>query len=305
LEGSAAVTTTETDQRQAAREAALVERVVAAFDATPDPRLRTLMHALVRHLHDFVRDVRLTQDEWQKAIEFLTAVGHITDGERQEYILLSDVLGVSMQTVTVANPADENATEATVLGPFFLEESPAVPLGGDIAHGASGEPCWVEGRVTAVDGTPVPGARVEVWEADDEGRYDVQYGDGRRTGRGHLFSDAEGRYAFWAVTPSPYPIPHDGPVGALLSANGRSPMRASHLHFMVTAAGCRTLVTHIFVAGDSLLDSDSVFGVRPSLVKTFVTHAGTEPAPAGRDLAGRGWRSVEFDIVLAPAEPAT
>jgi hydroxyquinol 1,2-dioxygenase len=282
------------------REERLVERVVASFDGTPDPRLRQLMRALTRHLHAFVREVRLTEAEWQQAIAFLTATGHLTDDRRQEFILLSDVLGASMQTVTVNNEAYRNATEATVFGPFFVEDSPAIPLGGDIAGGAPGQPCWVEGTVTDTDGRPVPNGRIEVWEADDDGFYDVQYADDRTAARGHLHTDARGGYRFWAITPTPYPIPHDGPVGRMLAATGRSPMRASHLHFMVAAEGLRTLVTHIFVRGDDRLDADSVFGVRDSLVRDFEPQAAGTPTPDGRDLGDRTWTRVRFDMVLAP-----
>ncbi len=292
-----------TDEEQDARERALVERVVASFDATPDARLREVVQALTRHLHGFLREVRLTEEEWQAAIAFLTATGHITDERRQEFILLSDVLGASMQTIAINNPAYRDATEATVFGPFFMEGSPEIGPGGDISAGAPGEPCWVEGVVTDTSGEPVAGARVEVWEADEEGLYDVQYGDDRVAARGHLFTDEEGRFSFWAITPTPYPIPHDGPVGRLLEATRRSPMRASHLHFMVSAAGLRTLVTHIFVRGDELLGSDSVFGVKESLVKEFEPQLADAPTPDGRDLGGCEWSRVRFDIVLAPAQP--
>jgi hydroxyquinol 1,2-dioxygenase len=285
---------------QETREQQLTERVTASFDGTPDPRLKELMRALTRHLHAFVREVRLTEAEWQQAIAFLTATGHLTDDRRQEFILLSDVLGASMQTVTINNQAYWDATEATVFGPFFVEGSPEVPLGGDISGGAPGQPCWVEGTVTDTRGEPVPDARIEVWEADDDGFYDVQYADGRVAARGHLHTDADGAYRFWAIVPTPYPIPHDGPVGQLLAATGRSPMRASHLHFMVEAAGLRTLVTHIFVRGDELLDRDSVFGVRDSLVKDFRPQPPGTPAPDDRDLGDRPWTRVRFDIVLAP-----
>jgi len=173
---------------QEERESKLVERVVASFDATPDPRLKDLMQALTRHLHAFLREVRLTEEEWQRAIEFLTATGHITDDRRQEFILLSDILGASMQTIAINNEAYQNATEATVFGPFFVEGSPEIEPGGDIAAGASGEPCWVEGTVTDTFGQPVPHALIEVWEADRDGFYDVQYDDGRVAARGHLFS---------------------------------------------------------------------------------------------------------------------
>jgi hydroxyquinol 1,2-dioxygenase len=289
---------------QDARESQLVDRVVASFDATPDARLKELMQALTRHLHAFLREVRLTEDEWQAAIAFLTATGHITDERRQEFILLSDVLGASMQTVTINNAAYANATEATVFGPFFVEGSPEIERGGDVAAGATGDPCWVDGTVTDTRGNPVPGALIEIWEADQDGFYDVQYDDDRVAGRGHLYCDDEGRYSFWAIAPTPYPIPDDGPVGRLLNAVGRSPMRASHLHFLVRAEGFRTLVTHIFVRGDELLDHDSVFGVRDSLVLDFELQPVGTPTPDGRALDERPWSRVRFDIVLAPAAPS-
>jgi hydroxyquinol 1,2-dioxygenase len=293
---------TDVSAEQQAREAELVDRVVASFDGASDARLKQIMQSAVRHLHAFLRDVRLTEQEWKQGIDFLTAVGHLTDERRQEFILLSDTLGVSMQTIAINNEAYADATEATVFGPFFVEDSPQVERGGDISFGAAGEPCWVEGTVTGVDGTPLPGARIEVWQADEAGFYDVQYDDDRVAARAHLVTDEQGRYSFWGITPNPYPIPHDGPVGQMLDAVGRSPIRASHLHFMVTAPGYRTLVTHIFVRGDELLDRDSVFGVKESLVKDFLPHPAGTPTPDGRDMDGRTWSQVRFDIVLAPAE---
>jgi hydroxyquinol 1,2-dioxygenase len=286
---------------QQQREQDLVDRVVASFAQTPDPRLRELMGAVVRHLHAFLREVRLTEAEWTTAIEFLTAVGHITDDRRQEFILLSDTLGASMQTIAMNNEAYANATEATVFGPFFVDDAPLIPMGGDIAGGASGEPCYVEGTVTDTSGAPIPGARLEVWEADDQGFYDVQYDDDRTAGRAHLFSDSDGSFRFWAVTPTPYPIPHDGPVGAMLAATGRSPMRAAHLHFMVTAPGHRTLVTHIFVRGDTYVERDSVFGVKESLITDFTPQPASAPTPDGHAVGG-SWSRARFDIVLAPGE---
>ncbi|MDH6289715.1 hydroxyquinol 1,2-dioxygenase [Rhodococcus opacus] len=287
---------------QQVREEELTERVVASFEATTDPRLRQIMQAAVRHLHAFLREVRLTEGEWNVGIDFLTAVGHITDDRRQEFILLSDTLGASMQTIAINNEASADATEATVFGPFFVEDSPQVALGGDIASGAGGQPCWVEGSVQDTAGQPVGGARIEVWEADEDGLYDVQYDDNRTAGRAHLFSAEDGTFRFWAVTPTPYPIPHDGPVGRMLAASGRSPMRASHLHFMVSADGQRTLVTHIFVRGDEFLSSDSVFGVKDSLVKEFVEQPAGTSTPDGRDVGNQTWSRVRFDIVLAPAD---
>lgn len=291
-------------QIQKQLEQVLTDRVVESFTNTEDPRLKELLQGLVKHLHAYVRDVRLTEEEWNTAIEFLTAVGHITDDRRQEFILLSDVLGISMQTINVNNTAYKNATEATVFGPFFVDDAPRIEIEGDIAGGAPGEPCWVEGTVTDTNGNPLSNARIEVWEADDEGFYDVQYTDDRVAGRAHLFTDDHGRYSFWGLTPTPYPIPHDGPVGQMLEATNRSPMRASHLHFMVTAENMRTLVTHIFVEGDELLSSDSVFGVKDSLVKQFHSQPAETPTPDGRDLNGQAWSRVRFDIVLAPEDEA-
>lgn len=288
----------ETSPEQAAREEELVARVVASFDGCEDDRLRTLVQALTRHLHAFVREVRLTEDEWGAAIAFLTAAGHVTDDKRQEFILLSDVLGASMQTIAINNEADGDATEATVWGPFFVEGSPEIELGDDMSFGAPGQPCWVEGTVTSTDGTPLAGALVEVWEADEDGFYDVQYSDGRTSARAHLHTDADGGFRFWGITPTPYPIPHDGPVGRLLAATGRSPMRASHLHFLVRAPEHRQLVTHIFVKGDELLESDSVFGVKDSLVKEFVEQPAGTPTPDGRAVEGT-WTRTRFDVVLA------
>jgi hydroxyquinol 1,2-dioxygenase len=288
---------------QQEREAEVTRQVLASFDGCADPRLREIMRSLVHHLHAFVREVRLTEVEWNQGIDFLTRTGRISDERRQEFILLSDVLGASMQTVAVNNEAYGDATEATVFGPFFVENSPEIGQGGDLSFGAVGEPCWVEGSVTDAAGHPVAGARIEVWEADGDGFYDTQYGDDRMAARAHLYSDAEGRYRFWGLTPTPYPIPHDGPVGGLLTAVGRSPMRASHLHFMVSAPTHRTLVTHIFVRGDELLDRDSVFGVKESLVMDFVHQSAGTPTPDARDLGDRSWSRVRFDIVLAPDGP--
>jgi hydroxyquinol 1,2-dioxygenase len=284
---------------QGNRERQLADAVVASFAGTPDERLRTVLTAVVEHLHALIREVRLTEREWERAVAFLTRVGHLTDDKRQEFILLSDVLGASMQTIIVNDDPTGRTTEATVVGPFFVENSPRVELGGDIAGGASGEPCWVEGRITDVDGRPLGGARIEVWEADDDGYYDVQYVDGRCAARAHLYADDDGRYRFWALTPTSYPIPSDGPVGALLEATNRSPVRAPHLHFMVSHEGMRTVTTHVFVAGDDL-GSDSVFGIRDSLIVDFVRAAQDEPTPDGRVIDAATWTRARFDLVLAP-----
>jgi alcohol dehydrogenase class IV/protocatechuate 3,4-dioxygenase beta subunit len=282
---------------QGAREEAVTDEVLASFAGADTARYREIMQSLVRHLHAFAREVRLTESEWEQGIDFLTRAGHITDDRRQEFILLSDVLGLSMLTVAINAPASAGATESTVVGPFFVADAPEVPLGGDIAGEAKGRPCYVSGTVQGTGGEPLPGARIEVWESDEDGFYDVQYPDGRIGGRGWLRSAPDGGYRFWSVRPAPYPIPDDGPVGALLTAAGRGPMRPAHLHFKVEAPGYRTLITHIFVAGDPYLDRDAVFGVKDSLITDFAEHP-PGPGPDGRPL-DEPWTSVRFDIVLA------
>ena len=287
---------------QATREFALTEQVVASFENSQDPRFRAVMSALVRHLHAFIRDVRLTQAEWDVAIDFLTRSGQITDEHRQEFILLSDVLGASMMTVAVNAPARSTATESTVFGPFFVQNAPLIENGDDIGAGMSGRPCYVHGSVRSTTGEPLPGARVEVWAADEAGFYDVQYEGSALAGRAHLTTTDAGDFDYWTVQPAAYPIPHDGPVGELLTAAGRSPMRPAHIHFMVTHPGYETLITHIFVAGDKWLDDDAVFGVKQSLVVPFVEHA-PGAGPNGRLLTD-AWSSARFDIALAPAAVA-
>jgi hydroxyquinol 1,2-dioxygenase len=281
-----------------ARELAVTEQVVASFDGAQSARYREVMQSLVRHLHDFVRDVRLTDEEWHEAIGFLTRTGHMCNDRRQEFVLLSDVLGLSMLTVAVNEVADSAATQSTVFGPFFVENSPEIALGGDLAAGAVGQQCWVEGTVRGVGGEPVVGARIDVWEADGDGLYDVQYDGARTANRGHLFTDIEGGFRFWSVRPVAYPIPTDGPVGRLLAAAGRGGMRPAHIHFLIRAAGYHRLTTHVFVAGDEYLAHDAVFGVKERLVTELADHPSTEPPPPGGP-AGSDWSSVSFDFVLA------
>ncbi|MFE5896936.1 dioxygenase [Streptomyces sp. NPDC056488] len=280
------------------REQVVTDKVLASFAKTADPRLHEVMGSLVRHLHAFARDVRLTEREWETAIEFLTRAGHITDDRRQEFILLSDVLGLSMLTVAINEPKEPRATEATVFGPFYVDDAPEVPLGGDLARGAVGTPCYVSGRVLSVDGSPIGDAVLHVWGADDDGFYDVQYSDDHSAGRGWLRVAPDGSYRFWTVLPTPYPIPHDGPVGDLLTAAGRGPMRPAHLHFKAVAPDHRTLITHIFVAGDPYLGDDAVFGVKDSLV-TRAEHHSAGPAPDGSHQQ-EAWASMSFDLVLVP-----
>lgn len=277
---------------------ALTDEVVASVAGAP-PRTREVLQSLLRHLHAFAVEVNLTTAEWEAGIDFLTRAGHITDDERQEFILLSDVLGLSMQVVGLNAAQDPRATESTVFGPFFVERTPRVELGDDIAAGAPGEPCWISGTVTDVRGNPVPGARVDIWETDGDGVYDVQYGDSRTAARGYLVTGDDGRYAFWSLRPVAYSIPADGPVGDLLSGTGRRTMRPAHIHLRVTAAGYRQLVTHVFDRTDPHIATDAVFGVKESLVVDFAPQQpGT--GPGGREL-DRTWYRVDYDLVLADA----
>jgi hydroxyquinol 1,2-dioxygenase len=278
---------------------ALTERVLASFDASPSPRLREILRSLVAHLHAFATEVRLTEAEWAIAIEFLTRVGQISNDRRNEAILLSDVLGLSMLVVGLEHAASGRATPSTVLGPFFVEGSPEFALGDDISGGAPGSPCFYSGRVLSSTGEPVAGARMELWHSDESGHYDVQYeGLSTAQGRGHLHTGSEGRYAFSSVLPSAYPIPDDGPVGQLLAASRRGIMRPAHMHFRISAPGFVTLTTQLYVAGDPYLGRDAVFGERDELVSEFVRHE-PGPAPDGRVL-DMPFHTASYDFVLAP-----
>ncbi|MGY1727307.1 intradiol ring-cleavage dioxygenase [Geodermatophilus sp. SYSU D01062] len=243
--------------------------VAASFAGTPDPRLRQVVTSLVRHLHAFVKDVELTEAEWAAAIDFLTRTGHTSDAVRQEFVLLSDVLGVSMLVETINHRSGGTGTESTVLGPFHQVASPERRLGDDIALDGKGTPCLVSGRVSGPDGEPLAGATVDVWQANADGFYDVQQPDVQPPGnlRGLFTADDDGRFWFRSVVPRWYPIPDDGPVGQLLAATGRHPNRPAHLHVIAAAPGYRPVTTHVFVADSPYLDSDAVFGVKESLVR--------------------------------------
>ncbi|VCU71297.1 Hydroxyquinol 1,2-dioxygenase [Pigmentiphaga humi] len=278
----------------------ITQAVLARHANATDARLKTVMTSLVQHLHEFAREVKLTEEEWVAGIEFLTAVGHITDDKRQEFILLSDTLGLSTLVTAMNHRKPDACTEATVFGPFFVEGAPGYELGDDIANGAKGDPCFVRGTVRGVDGTPIGGAVMEVWQADAEGFYDVQYaGDEAHRGRGRIISAPDGSFHFRSILAEAYPIPHDGPVGRMLSALGRHPWRPAHLHFMIKAEGYETLVTHVFRDGDQYLDSDAVFGVRSSLIAQWVRHE-PGPTPDG-GASSQPFYTLDFDFVLNPA----
>jgi hydroxyquinol 1,2-dioxygenase len=276
----------------------LTDRVLAKVAGAPDPRFRDVMLALVKHLHGFIREAGVTQVEWRTAIDFLTATGQKCDDKRQEFILLSDTLGISMLVDAVNHRHHGGATESTVLGPFHVEGAPSMPDGADIAAGEAGVPTFVSGRVSDVEGKPIAGAVLDVWQTDAEGFYDVQRPDlGEMRLRGKFRTDAGGRYRFRTVKPVPYPIPTDGPVGRMLDELGRHPYRPAHLHMIVSAVGHAPVATHIFVAGDPYIESDAVFGVKPSLIVDFAEQpAGAAPDGTESD---RPFCDIRFDFTLA------
>jgi protocatechuate 3,4-dioxygenase beta subunit len=273
--------------------------VIESFAGTPDARLRSILESLVTHLHGFVRDVRPTIGEWEQAIDFLTATGQMCTDTRQEFILLSDVLGVSMLVETI-NEAT-GATDSTVLGPFHVVESPPRALGDSIDLVGTGTPCVVTGRVVSVSGSPLPGALLDVWQANDQGFYDVQQPSVQplANGRGLFTADGDGAFWFRTIVPSYYPIPTDGPVGVLLGATRRHPNRPAHIHFIVEAPGYRPLTTHIFVAGSPYIESDAVFAVKKSLITDF--GAVDDPAEAEKYGVSAPFRHADFNIVLQRA----
>ena len=278
-------------------EANLTEAVLAKLEGASDARFAQVMTCLIEHLHAFVREVELTEAEWLKGIEFLTATGQKCDDKRQEFILLSDTLGVSMLVDAINHRKPSGATESTVLGPFHVSGAPELPNGSNIAEGVPGEPTYFSGRVLSTNGKPIAGATLDLWSTDGEGAYDVQLGDGNTLrARGKIKTDGEGRYAFWTIKPVGYPIPTDGPVGKMLLNMGRHPYRPAHTHMIVTAPGHEPVTTHLFVEGDKYLESDAVFGVKDSLVEKFVRH---EPgvAPDGKRME-RPFYTVRHDFGL-------
>ncbi len=267
-----------------------VETVDARIAENCDPRLKEIMASLVKHLHAFTKEMQITQTEWEFAIDFLTRAGKICSDERQEFILLSDVLGVSMLVDAINNRRPAGATENTVFGPFHVADAPRRAMGDNISLDGKGETCLYEGRVLELDGNPIEGAAIDVWSDNSDGYYDVQQPDiqPKWNNRGIFTTDADGAYAFTGIKPVSYPIPDDGPVGKMLRAVGRHPYRPAHMHFLVTAPGRQKLVTHTFVGDDPYLATDTVFGVKETLVAPFERASGETT-----------WRS-KFDFVLSP-----
>ncbi|MFJ9566322.1 maleylacetate reductase and hydroxyquinol 1,2-dioxygenase domain-containing protein [Streptomyces fuscichromogenes] len=279
--------------------AQLTEQVVASFAQAPDARLRDLLTGLVRHLHAYVAEQDVTEAEWAHAIDYLTRTGHLSSPTRQEFVLLSDVLGISSAVDVLTNSRTPDTTPSAVLGPFYVEGPPEAAHGSDISADLPGTPLWVDVTVTDTAGEPLKDAVVDVWQADEEGFYDVQLPDQEEPVlRARLRTDAEGRLTFWSILPSHYPIPGDGPVGQLLTAVGRHHYRAPHIHFMISAPGHRRLVTQLFVSDGSHLDSDTVFGVKDPLIVDFTPQTG--PTPDGRVLEGE-WRLLTHVFRVAPS----
>jgi hydroxyquinol 1,2-dioxygenase len=279
-------------------ETTITEAVLARVRSAPDARVRQVSEALVRHLHAFIREVQPTEAEWEWGIRFLTEIGQRCTQTRQEFILWSDTLGVSMLVDALNHRLPQGATQTTIFGPFYVTP-PQFPSGANIKGRLSGVPLYLSGTVISADGQPLHGATVDVWHSDSEGFYDLQKLDEHPdfAGRGRFHTDEHGHFHLWTIRPTAYPIPHDGPVGRMLRAQGRHPYRPEHVHFLISASGHRKLVTHLFAAGDEYLDSDVVFGVKKSLVREYAQHSGGT-APDGQVMQGK-WFSLHHDFRMA------
>jgi protocatechuate 3,4-dioxygenase beta subunit len=284
-------------------EADITSAVLRQLEQTPSPRLREILTSLVTHLHAFVQEVRLTEDEWLQGIQFLTETGQMCTDKRQEFILLSDTLGVSMLVDLITHHKPAGATETTVMGPFHVQGAPELPNGASIARSDGGAPLWFSGRVLDLDGKPIVGAVLDVWQTAANGLYDVQ--DPAQLDfnmRGKLRTDAHGHFAFRTTRPISYPIPTDGPVGKLFDATTRQPYRPAHIHFIVTAEGFTPLTTHLFDAADGYLHTDAVFAFKPSLACQFEQHDCADGVPDPHMPVP--YYTAEYDFVLTRAEAA-
>ena len=277
----------------------LTQNVLASMEQTANPRLKMVMTSLIRHLHAFVREVELTEEEWALGIQFLTKTGQMCDEKRQEFILLSDITGVSMLVDAINHRAADGATESTVFGPFYREGAPELPTGATISQDGLGDPVVVTGRVLSTDGTPIPYALLDIWETDENGLYEQQDPEQPEMNlRGKFRADDKGYYCFVGIKPVSYSIPDDGPVGQLLKALGRHPFRPAHIHLIVSAEGFVPVTTHLFVKGDKYLDSDAVFGTKDSLIVDFIRHDSAEEA--ARHNVTAPFYTIEYDFVLRP-----
>jgi hydroxyquinol 1,2-dioxygenase len=284
-------------------EANLTDTVVAQIAPDRDARFRAVATSLIRHLHAFVRDTELTEAEWLTGIQFLTATGHKSDDRRQEFILLSDALGVSMLVDAINHRKPGGASETTVLGPFYRPGAPHLPLWANIAEGLPGVPTFLSGRVLDTEGRPLAGATLDVWQTDSEGMYDVQQPSGAAAyARGRFAAGADGGYGLRTVKPVSYAIPTDGPVGVMLAAMGRHPFRPAHVHLIVSAPGFAPVTTHLFVAGDPYLDGDAVFAVKESLIVDFVPHPAGPTPDGGRCAEPFCTASFDFHLVPLPVQ---
>ena len=282
-------------------EANSVEVVTARMKDCPDPRLLEVMQSVIHHLHAVVKEVEPTQDEWMAAIKFLTDTGHMCTDWRQEFILLSDTLGVSMLIDAINNRKPSGGTESTVLGPFYVTDVPHYANGANICLDGKGEPLVISGKVIDVGGNPINGALLDLWQANDEGFYDVQQKGIQPDNnlRGIFTTEADGSYWLRSVKPQHYAIPDDGPVGMLLEKLERHPNRPAHVHFIVGGEGYKSVTTHIFSPDDPYLNSDAVFGVKDSLVGNYVRTDDPERA-AKLGVANPFW-TIETDFILEKA----
>ncbi|MEV6627539.1 dioxygenase [Amycolatopsis sp. NPDC051106] len=277
----------------------ITELAAQRWSSAHDPRTAEVMAALVRHLHAFAREVRLSETEWMAAMRWLTETGQISNEKREEFILASDVLGLSMLVVQMNHAFDAKATPATVLGPFHIDGSPEKRFGGDMSDGLPGTPLYVTGTVRGLDGSPVAGAVLDVWQADEEGAYESQIADiDEARLRAKYATRADGTYCLRTIAPKGYSIPMDGPVGELIRGTDISHFRPAHVHFLINAAGYEPLITHLFQEGAEYLDSDVVFGTKQELVVTFESRD-PGPTPDGGESA-EPWLEARYDFVLQP-----
>jgi hydroxyquinol 1,2-dioxygenase len=284
-------------------ETELTAAVINSFEQTPNPRAKFLVQELVKSLHDYVRKTGLTFEEWEYAIDFLTRTGHKCTDIRQEFILLSDVLGVSMLVDAVNHRDRDGATETTVLGPFYVGEHKVTPHGTDVSESLEGERMFVQSRVTDLNGKPLAGVPVDIWHADGDGFYDSQkeaYATEGAVSRARFITDNDGRFFFRTILPCSYPIPTDGPVGEMIKQVGRHPMRPAHVHFLVNAPGHEPLITHVFVEGDKYIDSDVVFGVKDELIAR-VEKRSDATMPDGKKADGP-WHLMTYEFRVKPGE---